>query len=261
MSSLKAEKHPRPAPAGHLRVTESYLCLEGEGSTLGATTYLIRLSGCNLRCWWCDSKFSSFREDEARPVAWKDLLSLALASGAAWVSFTGGEPTWRGREELKAMAGLCAALRKAGRKIKVETNGLLLPGLLARPVDLWSVAPKWDGVRNGLTPAMRHDPRVLSSFVRKCRGRLQLKFVITAQKDGRPRESDLERVREVLKDLPGRDFPVFLIPEGQTSSQAYLQRNRLLAQKIQDTAADWKGWDLKVQPQWHRVLHGDQRKK
>jgi 7-carboxy-7-deazaguanine synthase len=258
---------PLPAKPGFLRVTEHYLCLEGEGRTLGAATYLIRLSGCNLRCWWCDSKFSSFREDEAKELPWKKLATAALASGAAWVSFTGGEPTWRGEKELDSLARLCRALRKGGLKVKVETNGLLLPGNLKGLVDLWSVAPKWDGARsyqNHESPAMRYDLGALSRLVRSFgpSGRLQFKFVITAEKDGSPRAADLRRTREILARLPKiLGLPVFLVPEGLAPGADYLERNRRLAETVLDSLKVWKGWDLRVLPQWHRVLYGDQRKK
>ena len=88
---------------------------------------------------------SRFREDEAREVLPGELERAALASGAGWVSFTGGEPTWRGDAELKALAGLARRLRVRGLKVKVESNGRRLPKALAGCVDLWSIAPKCDG--------------------------------------------------------------------------------------------------------------------
>jgi 7-carboxy-7-deazaguanine synthase len=130
------------ARSGALRITEQYACYEGEGRTLGARTYLVRLSGCDLRCWWCDSKQSSFREDEAREWEPAAVERAALASGAAWVSFTGGEPTWRGLAELAALGELCRRLRKRGLKVKIESNGRRLPKEMDRAVDLWSVSPK-----------------------------------------------------------------------------------------------------------------------
>jgi 7-carboxy-7-deazaguanine synthase len=250
-----------------LRVTEAYLCLEGEGQTLGCPTFLIRLSGCNLRCWWCDSKFSSFREDEARELGWESLRDQALASGAAWVSLTGGEPTWRTDGELEDLARLCAAWRGAGRKVKVETNGLLFPRQLEGQVDLWSVAPKWDATRNPGdqdTDAMRHDPQALAGFVRRQSGpgSLQFKFVITFGSDGKPRVSDLKQAAEIVAALPAGDFPIYLIPEGLGQPMdAYLERNRLLSEALQDGLGAWAGRDVRVMPQWHRVLYSDERKK
>lgn len=252
-------------PSSDLRVTEHYLCEEGEGSTLGALTYLVRLSGCNLRCWWCDSKFSSFFEDEAKDIAAKDLYKAALKSGASWVSFTGGEPTWRPVAEIKALAKLCAHLKKAGKKIKFESNGLLLPTALHEAADLWSIAPKWDGSKpyaKQRRDKMDYDLGRLKEFQKRyAPGRLQLKFVITSVAQGNPKVSDLKRAMTILKNLQtGKKMSVFFIPEAYAKAD-YMERCRRLAAAVEALALKLKGWDLRVQPQWHRILHGDARKR
>jgi hypothetical protein len=251
-----------PARAGALRVTEHYVCTEGEGSTLGALTYLVRLSGCDLRCWWCDSKFSSFREEEAREVLPAELERAALASGAGWASFTGGEPTWRGAAELRALAGLARRLRARGLKIKVESNGRRLPKDLAGCVDLWSIAPKFDGRLGRATAAMAWEPEVLARLARRPAGGLQWKFVATFDQ-GRPRIGDLDWAVGLLTALPqaGRRHPVFFIPEGYAAGD-YLQRVKALEAAVGELVTrGLKGWDVRVQPQWHRVLYGDERKR
>lgn len=258
--TLRAPSAPLAAKAGALRVTERYLCLEGEGRTLGAATFLIRLSGCDLRCWWCDSKFSSFREDEAREVPWQTLLKEALASGAAWASFTGGEPTWRTPAELASLARLCRGLKRAGLQIKVESNGRRWAQELEGLVDLWSLAPKWDGRAGKLTELMRYEPPVLKRYVRALAPQgLQLKFVITYDKQS-PRAADLAQAAELLKVLPAavKRTPVFFIPEAYAAGD-YLERCRALEAALPAQLKKLKGYDLRVQPQWHRVLHGDAR--
>lgn len=266
-SSADLSAPPKAAEAGCLKVTEHYLCTEGEGVTLGALTYLVRLSGCNLRCWWCDSKQASFYDSEERQVSTAVLYAAAVKSKASWVSFTGGEPTWRSDAELKTLAALCARLRKAGMKIKFESNGLLLPGQLASSVDLWSLAPKWDGSKpkaTALTDRMRHDLAVLARFVKHYGpSGLQLKFVITFEPSGLagPRRADLERASQILDSLkaaPGLRPPVFFIPEAHAKGD-YLGRCKSLGAAVEAMAGKLKGWDLRVQPQWHRVLYGDER--
>lgn len=251
---------PLPAAAGHLRVTERYLCVEGEGATLGALTYLVRLSGCDLRCWWCDSKQSSFREDEAKAQPWKQVLAAAKASGAAWLSLTGGEPTWRGAAEMRSLAALCRGARKAGLKVKVESNGLRLPAELKGLVDLWSIAPKFDSRAGGRTPAMRYDERSLGALVRAhAPQRLQLKFVVCF--DGlKPQAFDLAEASALLGRLPAklRGTPIFFIPQAFGPGD-YLARCRALEKAVRALLADLPGHDLRVQAQWHRVLHGDAR--
>lgn len=255
----------RAAKAGCLKVTEHYLCQEGEGSTLGALTYLIRLSGCNLRCHWCDSKQSSFYDDEEKMITATMLQAAALQSAATWVSFTGGEPTWRSAAELKTLALLCRSLRRAGRKIKIETNGLLLPPILKGVVDLWSVAPKWDGSKAYDMQRQAHmdyDIVTLKAMARAfAPSQLQLKFVISSGPEGLPLATDLKRAAEILMELSGRLHPpVFFIPEAYGRGD-YLGRCRSLGQAVEALAPGLKGWDLRVQPQWHRVLFGDKRRR
>ena len=272
--SPAARKPLEPRKKGALRVTEQYLCAEGEGATLGAATYLIRLSGCDLRCWWCDSKFSSFREDEARDTDPAQVEAAALASGAGWVSFTGGEPTWRGPAELKALAGLAARLRARGLKVRVESNGRRLPRALSACVDLWSVAPKWSWrgaapspgsgrAPSPRSPAMDYDAAALARLARAfAPDRLQLKFVIT-WRQGAPEPRDLATAAAILRGLPKlkRRPPVFFIPEAYAAGD-YLQRVRDLEAAVLPLGQGaLQGWDLRVQPQWHRVLHGDARRK
>lgn len=252
-------------PFSDLRVTEHYLCEEGEGTTLGALTYLVRLAGCNLRCWWCDSKFSSFDEDEAGGVSGGALEKVILKSNAAWVSFTGGEPTWRPEAEIKALASLCKRLKKSGKKIKFESNGLLLPSPLLQAADLWSIAPKWDGSKGYAKQrqeSMDHDLPRLKEFQRRyAPGRLQLKFVITSDAHGDPKPGDLKRATGILQSLKnGKKMPIFFIPEAYARAD-YFERCRRLSFAVERLSPKLKGWDLRVQPQWHRVLHGDARKR
>lgn len=261
--SFVREKPPKGASPHCVKVTERYLCEEGEGSTLGARTFLIRLSGCNLRCFWCDSKQSSFFDDEEKMVPAQQLLEEALASEAPWISITGGEPTWRGEEEMKSLAWLCMELRRLGRHTKIESNGLIFPEILSDAFSLWSISPKWDnskGLEFQRQAHMDYDSAVLRGLMHRFSPeRLQLKFVICADPDGRPRQSDFERSLEILESLreAGR-APVIFIPEAYGPGD-YLKRYGHLAEALRTYQSNLKGWDWRVQPQWHRVLYGDER--
>jgi organic radical activating enzyme len=251
---LSFERAAKPARSGCLKVTEHYLCEEGEGRTLGALTYLVRLSGCNLRCWWCDSKQSSFYDDEEKMVPAERIFRDAMKSGASWVSFTGGEPAWRSQAELKTLARLCIRLKKSGKRIKIETNGLQDPVELKKAFDLWSVAPKWDSLKQGQTRAMNYDIKVLKALAERLgAGAMQLKFVIDLGREG------LAEPARILKALAsGPKPPVFFIPQAYGAGN-YLERCKKLASLVRVLAKKVRGWDLRVQPQWHRVLYGDAR--
>jgi organic radical activating enzyme len=234
--------------------------VEGEGRTLGAATFLVRLSGCDLRCWWCDSKQSSFREDEAQALPWGQVLAEAKASRAPWLSLTGGEPTWRTAAELKSLAALCRGARRSGMKVKLESNGRRVPPELDGLVDLWSVAPKSDSQARAQTALMHHDLPALKRLVRRCAPQgLQLKFVICYDRL-QPRAWDLQQAVALLKRLPAavKRTPAFFIPEAYAAGD-YSARCRALEAELPGLLKRLPGHDLRVQPQWHRVLYGEAR--
>jgi 7-carboxy-7-deazaguanine synthase len=116
-----------------LKIQEKFVSLQGEGSLVGVPSSFVRVSGCNLRCSWCDSPKTSW-EPEGRMVPVEELVRFA-AAGPRHVVLTGGEPML-----FPAMATLSRELRRTGHHVTVETAGtVLLEGL---ECDLLSVSPK-----------------------------------------------------------------------------------------------------------------------
>lgn len=97
-----------------MRVTEIFTDLEGEGTEAGLPTLFVRLTGCNLRCSWCDTKYS-YSGGMELPAA--EVAAIINKSRINRVSITGGEPLLQKNEVLKLMR-LCR-----GRKFNIETNG------------------------------------------------------------------------------------------------------------------------------------------
>jgi hypothetical protein len=93
---------------------------------------------------------------------------------------------------------------------------------------------------------------------------LQLKFVVLNDAQGNPLATDLERAEAILKPLAkaaaSKRPPVYFIPEAYGKSD-YIERCRRLNSAVEKMGLRLKGWDLRVQPQWHRVLHGDERRR
>lgn len=100
-----------------LRLTEVFLSLQGETSRAGLPTVFVRLSGCPLRCRWCDTTYS-FQGGEAVPLT--TLLARVAAYGVPTVCVTGGEPLAQ-----KNCLPLLAALCDAGYSVSLETSGAL----------------------------------------------------------------------------------------------------------------------------------------
>lgn len=100
-----------------MRLTEVFFSLQGETSRAGLPTVFIRLSGCPLRCRWCDTPYS-FQGGET--VALDALLDRVAAVGVPTVCVTGGEPLAQ-----KGCLPLLAALCDAGYSVSLETSGAL----------------------------------------------------------------------------------------------------------------------------------------
>src|SRR4051812_32354384 len=122
-----------------MKIAEIFYSIQGEGKLTGVPSVFVRVSGCNLRCVWCDTPYASWN-----PVG--DDLSVAtilqriadIGPSANHAVLTGGEPMM-----FKEMAELIRSLKGLGKHITVETAGTLwLDGLPKAAIDLASISPK-----------------------------------------------------------------------------------------------------------------------
>lgn len=203
-------------------VSETFLSVQGEGKLTGVPSFFIRLSGCNLRCAWCDTPYASWKpEGEQRTLA--ALVDEARKS-AKHAVITGGEPMIFDQVEE-----LSCALRSAGIHVTVETAGTVhrSPGKLA--CDLMSISPK---LANS-TPrgdardpdgawALRHEERRINlpalAGLLKDYAQHQLKFVVSGADQLREIEVLLGQLS--VAGVTVRSDNVLLMPEGvRTPSQ------------------------------------------
>jgi 7-carboxy-7-deazaguanine synthase len=205
----------QPGLRDDLRVQECFVSLQGEGLLAGVPSSFVRVSGCNLRCGFCDSPATSWSPSGARRSL--DELEAFCAAGPRHVVLTGGEPML-----FAGVARLAGRLRRRGHHVTIETAGTVwLDGL---ECDLLSLSPKL----SHSTPwqrspelAARHERRRLELGVL---GRLlaqhpwQLKMVVRAF-DATLLEADLAEIEALLAalglspaDAAARDR-VLLMPE------------------------------------------------
>ncbi|MFA9515686.1 7-carboxy-7-deazaguanine synthase QueE [Halopenitus sp. H-Gu1] len=204
-----------------LPINEVFYSIQGEGALAGVPSVFVRTSGCNLRCWFCDSYHTSWEPTGA----WLDIESIVddvrSYEQADHVVFTGGEPLIHAQS-----VALLDELADYGYHTTVETNGTIYRDAA---IDLASISPKLASS----TPTPERDPNGDGGWADKHADRRldmdaltalvdaydsQLKFVVTDETD-LPEITDLvERVREsTVTDVPNDD--VLLMPEGMTREQ------------------------------------------
>jgi len=115
-----------------LRVSEIFYSIQGESTRIGLPTVFVRLTGCPLRCRWCDTEYA-FAGGEAMTIP--QVLERVASHGCPTVCVTGGEPLAQ-----KACPELLAALCDAGYSVSLETSGALdvcgVDARVSRIVDL-----------------------------------------------------------------------------------------------------------------------------
>ncbi len=161
-----ARARPADDAAARLRITETFYSLQGEADTAGWPTFFIRLTGCPLRCTYCDTAYA-FQGGEWRSV--DALLGEAAVSGARRVCVTGGEPLAQ-----KSCFELLRRLCDAGHQVSLETSGA---------IDASGVDPRVARVLDLKTPGSGELERNLYSNLETLTGRDMVKFVICDRTD------------------------------------------------------------------------------
>ncbi|WP_240732567.1 7-carboxy-7-deazaguanine synthase QueE [Dyella terrae] len=116
-STSVADTTPDAGVAERLRITEIFHSIQGEADAIGWRTVFVRLTGCPLRCVWCDTEYS-FYGGNWRDI--DDIVAEVASHGAKHVCVTGGEPLAQKRCQI-----LLRKLCDAGFDVSLETSGAL----------------------------------------------------------------------------------------------------------------------------------------
>jgi 7-carboxy-7-deazaguanine synthase len=100
-----------------LKITEIFYSLQGESNTVGLPTVFVRLTGCPLRCGYCDSEYAFYGGER---MSLEAIVAKVASFGARYVCVTGGEPLAQ-RECISLLSQLC----DAGYRVSLETSGAL----------------------------------------------------------------------------------------------------------------------------------------
>jgi 7-carboxy-7-deazaguanine synthase len=206
-----------------LRVSEIFHSLQGESRSVGFPTVFIRLSGCPLRCRWCDTQYA-FTGGERMPL--ESILDSVRDYGSRHVTVTGGEPLAQSE-----CLSLLERLVEEGYEVSLETSGAL---------DVSGVHPQVSTIMDLKVPSSGEESRNLYGNIEHLTVHDQIKFVIAD-------EADYRWAREKLAefDLAARCEVLF-------SPCAGLQEPVELAEKILRDRLP-----VRFQMQLHKLLWGN----
>lgn len=206
-----------------LRINEIFHSLQGEADTVGYPTVFVRLTGCLLRCRYCDTQYAFY---DGEWMSLDEVLGRVAVYGTRHVCVTGGEPLAQ-----PACIGLLQRLCDAGHAVSLETSGAL---------DIGAVDARVSRVVDIKTPDSGEAARNRLENLPLLRSQDQLKFVIGSR-------ADFDWSRRFVQEhgLTGRCAILFSPSFGQLPAPE-------LAQWILDERVD-----VRFQLQLHKVLWGD----
>jgi 7-carboxy-7-deazaguanine synthase len=152
--------------ASSLKITEIFFSIQGEAQTVGKPTVFVRLTGCPLRCTYCDSEYAFYGGER---MGLDEIMTQVISYGASYVCVTGGEPL--AQPEARA---LLTALCEQGLNVSIETSGAL-------SVD--NIDPRVSIVMDLKTPSSGEVARNDYANIALLRRQDQLKFVIGDRQD------------------------------------------------------------------------------
>ncbi len=210
--------------APRLRVTEIFLSLQGESATVGVPTVFVRLTGCPLRCGYCDTAYA-FRGGESLPL--DGVVAQVAAFETPHVTVTGGEPL--------AQPGCLALLERlcdAGLRVSLETSGAL---------DIGGVDARVTTVMDLKTPGSGEVDRNRYANIDRLKPGDQVKFVVCDR-------ADYEWARERIADFDlARRCEVLMSPcHGEQDARELAEW--VLADRL----------PVRFQIQLHKYLWGDE---
>ena len=215
----------KAAASSRLRITEIFYSLQGESRSMGWPTVFVRLTGCPLRCGYCDTEYAF---QGGKWMSLKAILDAVAAYQPRFVTVTGGEPLAQ-----RPCTDLLHSLCDCGYSVSLETSGAL---------DVSQVDPRVIKVMDIKTPGSGEVTRNLLSNIEHLGATDQVKFVICDRADY---DWSVAFVRE--HNLPQRCEVLFSPSYGQLDAT---------------TLADWVLADrlpVRFQLQLHKILWGDER--
>lgn len=227
-----------------MRIAEIFASRQGEGRLTGTPSVFVRASGCNLRCWYCDTPYTSW-EPEGEDLELDEIVRQVTGHSSRHVVLTGGEPML-----FAELVPLAARLKEAGYHLTIETAGTLYLPVVC---DLMSISPK---LSNSTPRGAEHEawrrrhertrqaPGVLAQLLAEYDS--QLKFVVDEP-------GDLAEIEGFVAGHPQlRPEQVWLMPQGRTREELTARDDWVAAECAK------RGWQFcpRRQIEWYGLTRG-----
>jgi 7-carboxy-7-deazaguanine synthase len=201
-----------------LKINEIFYSLQGEGLRQGEPTVFIRLSGCNLKCDFCDTQYAW---DKGRDLSIDQICSevedIRLHHPSRWICLTGGEPLFQD------ISSLTQRLKADSWNIQIETNGIFYQIL---PVDWYTVSPK---------------PEKYFVHAKYMGSANEVKLVVT-------RELEIDTIKNIREKFPEKT-PLFL--QAQSNLKWSLDRGIKLVEQATGENLN----NIRLSVQLHKILN------
>ncbi len=225
-----------------MRVSEIFYSIQGEGMLAGVPSVFVRTSGCNLRCVWCDTPYTSWNP-EGRDMMLGTILADVRRNWPTHVVVTGGEPMI-----FPESVSLTRGLKELDLHVTVETAGTVYQPVVC---DLMSISPKLQNStpheREGGRWAAQHDrlryqPDILRRLMAEYE--YQLKFVVSEA-------GDLDEINKMVEEIGADPSRVLLMPEG-IHAETIRERARWMVDLC-------KRYKFRYSPRLHVDIWGNER--
>ena len=224
-ATIRKAEGKKAARANTLRINEVFFSLQGESSRAGLPTVFVRLTGCPLRCGYCDTAYA-FHEGETRPI--DDVIADVAQYRTKYICVTGGEPLAQ-RNCLTLLTRLC----DLAYSVSLETSGA---------IDISAVDPRVSRILDIKTPGSGEVDKNCWENLALLKREDEIKFVVTSEADYRWAVALLEE-RKLHEVAPVLFSPAF-------SEVSYEQ---LAGWILRD------GLNVRMQVQLHKIIWGEKR--
>jgi len=181
-----------------MKISEIFFSIQGEGKSVGNPAVFVRLQNCNLKCSFCDSKYT-WNSEEGIDMIPEEVRNEIEKFNCKRVVFTGGEPLLQQEEIYQVMY-----LLEPFYNYEIETNGTILPtNEIDRYVLYYNVSPKLKN--SGNSKEIRYRQDVLDFFSKDFKS--IFKFVVE-------KKEDIEEVITIVEECNVDVDKVYLIPQG-----------------------------------------------